>query len=140
MAKLSRIAPEIPVSNLQDSVDYYQHALGFQLTMETPARDYAIVERDGKAGFRMVPNDNNTYFIPIFTHADALAPAVAELREGVAEGEFQTTRAGGERAFPIIAKELADGIVINYLGPSEPAAFKISVTELMLAELAKGAT
>jgi uncharacterized glyoxalase superfamily protein PhnB len=46
MAKLSRIAPEIPVSNLRESIEYYEQKLGFRVVMEMPAGDYAIVERD----------------------------------------------------------------------------------------------
>ena len=46
MVKLSRIAPEIPVSNLKDSVKYYEQKLGFRVAMEMPDGNYAIVERD----------------------------------------------------------------------------------------------
>jgi catechol 2,3-dioxygenase-like lactoylglutathione lyase family enzyme len=49
MAKLSRIAPEIPVSNLPEAIKYYDQKLGFQDVFERPAGDYAIVERDGVA-------------------------------------------------------------------------------------------
>ena len=46
MATLCRIAPEIPVSNLQESIEYYERQLGFRVVMEMPAGEYAIVERD----------------------------------------------------------------------------------------------
>jgi catechol 2,3-dioxygenase-like lactoylglutathione lyase family enzyme len=46
MAKLSRIALEIPVSNLRESIEYYEQKLGFRVVMELPGGDYAIVERD----------------------------------------------------------------------------------------------
>jgi len=49
MSKLSRIAPELPVSDLQEAVDYYEHKLGFQLAAEMDGGDYAIVERDDVA-------------------------------------------------------------------------------------------
>ncbi len=49
MAKLSRIAPEIPVPSLKDGIDYYCEKLGFELAMKLPSGDYAIVERDGVA-------------------------------------------------------------------------------------------
>lgn len=49
MAKLSRIAPEIPVSNLRESLEYYQQKLGFRVVMEMSGGDYAIVERDNIA-------------------------------------------------------------------------------------------
>ena len=108
-----------------------------RLVARYPNYHFAMVERDGKAGVRMVSN-NHAWYIPIFTHPDALALAEAELREGVPPEEFRTSRAGGKTAFPLLAKEQADGIVINYLGPSEPVSFRLSITELMLEELAKG--
>jgi uncharacterized glyoxalase superfamily protein PhnB len=46
MARLSRVAPEIPVSNLREAIEYYERRLGFRIAMETPAGDYAIIERD----------------------------------------------------------------------------------------------
>jgi len=49
MVNLSRIAPEVPVSNLQGSIDYYQKKLGFRLAMQVPDGEYAIVERDDVA-------------------------------------------------------------------------------------------
>lgn len=49
MPKLTRIAPELPVSNLREAVEYYERQLGFQIAMEMPGGDYAIVERDGIA-------------------------------------------------------------------------------------------
>jgi uncharacterized glyoxalase superfamily protein PhnB len=45
MAKLTRIAPELPVSNLSSALYHYQRKLGFRIAMEMPD-DYAIVERD----------------------------------------------------------------------------------------------
>ena len=49
MSKLSRIAPELPVSSLRESIEYYEQKLGFRLAMQMPGGDYAIVERDGAA-------------------------------------------------------------------------------------------
>jgi uncharacterized glyoxalase superfamily protein PhnB len=49
IAKLSRIAPEIPASNLKESIEYYERKLGFRLAVEMPHGDYAIVERSGVA-------------------------------------------------------------------------------------------
>ena len=36
MAKLSRIAPEIPVSNLRAAIEYYEQKLGFKAVTEMP--------------------------------------------------------------------------------------------------------
>ena len=49
MARLIRIAPEIPVANMRTALAFYEHTLGFRVAMRTPAGDYAIVERDGIA-------------------------------------------------------------------------------------------
>jgi predicted enzyme related to lactoylglutathione lyase len=49
MAMLTRIAPELPVSDLQASITYYVQQLGFQLAMHLPDQGYANVERDGVA-------------------------------------------------------------------------------------------
>ena len=46
MIRLRRIAPELPVENLESSLDYYQEKLGFKVALEMPSGDYAIVERD----------------------------------------------------------------------------------------------
>jgi uncharacterized glyoxalase superfamily protein PhnB len=49
MCKLARIAPEVPVLDLRSALDYYEKKLGFQIAMEMPDADYAIVERDDVA-------------------------------------------------------------------------------------------
>ena len=48
MARIARIAPELPAANLPGAIAFYEK-LGFALTNHTPQRDYAIVERDGIA-------------------------------------------------------------------------------------------
>jgi uncharacterized glyoxalase superfamily protein PhnB len=49
MARLARIAPEFPASNLREAIDYYEKKLGFHVSMQMPSGDYAIVERDSVA-------------------------------------------------------------------------------------------
>ncbi|HYP08003.1 MAG TPA: glyoxalase superfamily protein [Bryobacteraceae bacterium] len=49
MARIDRIAPEIPVVNLEESLRYYESKLGFEVVSEYPDGRYAIVERDGVA-------------------------------------------------------------------------------------------
>jgi catechol 2,3-dioxygenase-like lactoylglutathione lyase family enzyme len=78
---LARIAPEIPVSDLQEAIGYYERALGFRCVSETPAGDYAIVERDGVAIhlFQSDAQARPPAGMHIFTHElDALQ---AELRQ-----------------------------------------------------------
>jgi catechol 2,3-dioxygenase-like lactoylglutathione lyase family enzyme len=81
MAKLSRIAPEIPVSDLQDSLEYYEQKLGFRVVMEMPGGDYAIVERDDIAIhlFRDDERRHSPVGMHIFTHQ--LDELHAELRQ-----------------------------------------------------------
>lgn len=49
MARLLRIAPELPAGNLKAALAFYEHKLGFRVAAEMPGGDYAIVERDGVA-------------------------------------------------------------------------------------------
>ena len=49
MAKLTRIAPELPAANLKAALAYYEQKLGFRVAMEMPDGEYAIVERDDVA-------------------------------------------------------------------------------------------
>ena len=46
MAKLSRIAPELPVTDLTEAIQHYERELVFSCVMRMPQGDYAIVERD----------------------------------------------------------------------------------------------
>jgi uncharacterized glyoxalase superfamily protein PhnB len=68
MATLSRIAPELPVSNIRQAIEYYEQKLGFRAAMEMP--DYAIMERDGIAIhlFRADTPGHSPVGIHIFTH------------------------------------------------------------------------
>jgi uncharacterized glyoxalase superfamily protein PhnB len=49
MAKLNRIAPELPAANLDSSITYYEKKLGFEVALRMPGNEYAVVERDGVA-------------------------------------------------------------------------------------------
>ena len=49
MAKLTRLAPEMPAANLDNALAYYEQKLGFEVAMRLPENEYAIVERDGVA-------------------------------------------------------------------------------------------
>ena len=46
MANLTRVAPEIPVADMAEALEYYEAQLGFEVVMQMPAGDYAIVARD----------------------------------------------------------------------------------------------
>jgi uncharacterized glyoxalase superfamily protein PhnB len=49
MPELSRIAPELSVSDLKLALEWYEQKLGFHVAMEMPDAQYAIVERDAVA-------------------------------------------------------------------------------------------
>ena len=49
MAKLTRIAPELPCANLDSAITYYEKQLGFEVALRLPENEYAIVERDDVA-------------------------------------------------------------------------------------------
>jgi uncharacterized glyoxalase superfamily protein PhnB len=69
VAKLSRIAPELPVCDLAAAIEYYERRLGFEVAMQMPDGDYAIVERDGVAIhlFQDRAGDHSPAGIHIFT-------------------------------------------------------------------------
>src|SRR5438045_4995644 len=75
MARLSRVAPELPVLDLKRSLEYYEQMLGFRIAMEFPGGDYAIVERDDVAIhlFEDASRDHSPVGVHIFTEElDAL--------------------------------------------------------------------
>jgi uncharacterized glyoxalase superfamily protein PhnB len=46
LAKLTRVAPELPTASLQNALAYFEQNLGFRVAMQIPDRGYAIIERD----------------------------------------------------------------------------------------------
>lgn len=79
MPVLSRVAPEVPVTDVNAAIDYYCQKLGFELAAKLDSGDYAIVERDGIALhlFQQHPES----FVPIGLHlfTDDLESLHAEL-------------------------------------------------------------
>jgi len=49
MARLLRIAPELPAVTVKAALAFYEHKLGFRVAMLMPGNEYAILERDGIA-------------------------------------------------------------------------------------------
>jgi uncharacterized glyoxalase superfamily protein PhnB len=85
MARLFRIAPEIPVSDLRQAIQYYEQKLGFKVVAQMPAGDYAVVERDDVA-IHLFTDDaghHSPVGIHVFTHR--LDDLHAELLERGAE-------------------------------------------------------
>jgi len=66
MAKLSRIAPELPVYSLPVALDHYRQKLGFRVVVQMADRGYAIVERDDVAIHLF--QDDATVHTPVGVH------------------------------------------------------------------------
>jgi len=49
MARLLRIAPELPAVNLKSALAFYEHKLGFRVATLMPGGEYAVIERDAIA-------------------------------------------------------------------------------------------
>jgi uncharacterized glyoxalase superfamily protein PhnB len=81
MVRLSRIAPELPVSNLQDSLEYYERKLGFRVAMKMPDGNYAIVERDDVAIHLFQDNRRSPCPAGIHIFTEDLEALLAELQQ-----------------------------------------------------------
>ena len=81
MVKLSRVAPELPVADLHESLVYYEQKLGFRAAMKMPDGKYAIVERDDIAIhlFQEDPLKSSPVAIHVFT--EGLEDLHAELQD-----------------------------------------------------------
>ena len=69
MARLLRIAPELPAASLKAALAFYEHKLGFRVATINPGGEYAIVERDGIALhlFQDVTRKHSPVGIHLFT-------------------------------------------------------------------------
>lgn len=115
MVRLSRIAPELPVSNLQASLTYYEQKLGFRVAMELPERDYAIVERDDIAVhlFQDDTHGHSSVGLHIFTNdLDALHDEL--LHRGASVTQPIERKPWGNRDFRV---EDNSGNVIKFTEP-----------------------
>jgi len=102
MAKLSRIAPELPVADLNTSIEYYEQKLGFHLVAQMPAGDYAIVERDDVA-IHLFKNDAG-HCSPVGIHifTEGLDALHAELqRRGARVSQGIERKPWGNRDFRV---------------------------------------
>jgi uncharacterized glyoxalase superfamily protein PhnB len=87
MARLARIAPELPESNLPAAIAFYEK-LGFSLASQTVPRDYAIVERDSIALHLF--EDKLHRSAPMGVHV--FTPDLAELYEEFADRGIRFTQ------------------------------------------------
>jgi predicted enzyme related to lactoylglutathione lyase len=80
MIKLSRIAPELPVSDLKRALNYYEQKLGFQVASEMPDGKYAIVERDDIAIHLFQDGSHPQSPVALHIFTNGLEELCAELR------------------------------------------------------------
>jgi uncharacterized glyoxalase superfamily protein PhnB len=103
MPKLTRVAPELPATNLEESLAYYQTKLGFEVEMKMLEGNYAIVERDDVALhlFQDKTKSNSSVSIHIFT--TGLEELYAELkRQGAQVSQKIVSQPWGNRDFRIV--------------------------------------
>ena len=79
MIRLLRIAPELPVDNLERSLSYYRNQLGFKAAVEMPGGEYAIVERDDIAIHLFGRNRDKTSPMAVHIFVDDLEGLHEEL-------------------------------------------------------------
>lgn len=84
MPKLARIAPELPASNIEQAVSYYERKLGFEVATWMPENEYAIVERDGVA-IHLFADHARRSAIGVHIFTPDLELLFAELRQTGAE-------------------------------------------------------
>jgi uncharacterized glyoxalase superfamily protein PhnB len=80
MAKLTRLAPELPSANLDDALTYYERKLGFEAVMRLPENEYAIVERDGLAIHLFTKQATTTTAVGVHIFTSDLDQLFAELQ------------------------------------------------------------
>ena len=102
MAMLARVAPEVPVSDLQAALAFYTQKLGFRVAAELPAGDYAIVERDDVAIHLFSVGDGqlSPVGLHVFTH-DLEELQQELLSRGVRLSQAITRRPWGNRDFRV---------------------------------------
>jgi uncharacterized glyoxalase superfamily protein PhnB len=80
MAKLTRLAPELPSTNLDNAVAYFEKKLGFAVVTRLPENEYAIVERDGLAIHLFANQARNSSAVGLHIFTRDLDQLFAELQ------------------------------------------------------------
>jgi predicted enzyme related to lactoylglutathione lyase len=100
--QLLRVAPEVPVADLDAAVAYYVEKLGFALAMTLPEHDYAIVERDGVALHLFVDKANNHSPASFHIFTNGLEELLVELqRRGTTIRQGIVPKPWGNRDFRV---------------------------------------
>jgi uncharacterized glyoxalase superfamily protein PhnB len=115
MTRLARIAPEIPVSDLSRSTDYYETKLGFRVAMQMPDGDYAVVERDDVA-IHLFEDARAASPVSIHVFTDGLDELYAELvGRGAKISQEVTDKPWGCRDFRVVDDS---GNTIKFTAPT----------------------
>jgi uncharacterized glyoxalase superfamily protein PhnB len=102
MVKLSRTAPELPVTNLKESLEYYEQRLGFRAAMLMPEGDYAIVERDDIAIHLFQDDSRRSSPVSIHIFTEGLEELHAELEgRGASVSQAIMRKPWGNRDFRV---------------------------------------
>ena len=120
MPNLMRVAPELPVGDMVESLQHYEQKLGFRAVMTMSDGDYAIVERDDIALhlFRDPTGTQSPASVHVFVtglddlHAE-LQRRGAQLTQGIARKPW------GTRDFRVVD---ASGNAIKFTEPLEAEA------------------
>ena len=114
MTSLMRVAPELPVRNLDQALTDYRMRLGFEVAMRLPDGDYAIVERDGVA-LHLFENERGQSPGSIHIFATGLDDLQAELQaRGAKFTQAIVRQPWGNRDFRVVD---SSGNVIKFTEP-----------------------
>src|SRR5579863_1418550 len=122
MAKLTRIAPELPAANLDNALAYYEKKLGFTVVSRLPENDYAIVERDGLAIHLYTNQATKSAAVGLHIFTPDLDQLFAELQAAGAT----ITRKSSESPGAIATSESATNSATNSSSPNRSRMTNIS--------------
>jgi uncharacterized glyoxalase superfamily protein PhnB len=119
MANLTRVAPELPVTNMAQALHHYEKQLGFDVVMTMPAGDYAIVERDDVALHLYEDASGRSAPVSIHIFANGLDDLEAELHSrGATVTQPIARQPWGTRDFRVVDPS---GNAIKFTEPLAPA-------------------
>jgi uncharacterized glyoxalase superfamily protein PhnB len=103
MVRLSRIAPELPVADLRESLAYYEQKLGFGIVTTMPDREYAIVGRDDVTIHMFRDDTRNCSPVGIHVFTQDLDALYAELQQrGASVTQGILRKPWGNRDFRVL--------------------------------------
>jgi uncharacterized glyoxalase superfamily protein PhnB len=103
VATLTRVAPEIPVTDIERGLEYYEAKLGFRLKTRMPQGDYAIVERDDVTLHLFVDNSKSQSPVSLHIFTSGLEDLYLELKKrGARMSQAIAQKPWGTRDFRVI--------------------------------------